>query len=121
MRVLKAPEVVEPVAAISLLALQVALNYPSLDRSNSDVISTFARDVLTPLPKDSLLLVLGEENLYPLVYMQVRGIAETLPSYIWTDEHVNRLYRYAFRLEVSCCIVTELRSQQSWHGFLPIG
>jgi hypothetical protein len=32
----------------------------------------YARDVLAPLPPESLLLVSGEENLYPLIYLQVR-------------------------------------------------
>jgi len=55
----------------------------------------FARDVLGPLPPESLLLVSGEENLYPLVYMQscervrrdVRLVSKELLTIDWYVKH----------------------------------
>ena len=56
--------------AVALVVYQVGVNFREQDKSRSRLISMFARDVLGPLPPESLLLVSGEENLYPLVYMQ---------------------------------------------------
>jgi hypothetical protein len=53
----------------------------------------YARDVLAPLPPESLLLVSGEENLYPLIYLQscerfrsdVRVVSKELLTIDWCD------------------------------------
>ncbi|KAK3262544.1 hypothetical protein CYMTET_28606 [Cymbomonas tetramitiformis] len=61
---------IEAPLVLLLLTYQVAGNWRELDHSADDLISSFARDILSPLPKNSMLLACGEDNYHPLMYMQ---------------------------------------------------
>ncbi len=57
--------------ALLLSLAQVALNYKSADQSSNTVYRDYARAVLSPLPKDAVLLIQGDHNFGSLSYAQV--------------------------------------------------
>ena len=59
-------------AALGLAALPLALNWRAADRSERDapLANRFARAILDSAPRDAVLLVAGDNDTYPLWYVQ---------------------------------------------------
>ena len=87
-----------PMVAVLAVGLQIGLHYTDRDQSDNDEVEAYGRAILESLPRDALLISLGDLDTNTIRYLQlcealrpdVRVVDRAMLSYPWTRGVVAR-------------------------------